>query len=354
MKQETKGNEDIKAPIKQTAAYLIKDVAGINAFDIPGSENIPFVDGPIRFPGKEFKGDQASVGIYQMKPDYNFRTKDGGLNPLGKKLQKLGVDVDDITSDNIQAQTLAGTLILLDNYNKLKENPDFDSKTNLYKGKIPASYILAKSWQAGSGWESREKYQEFLNDLDIDYSDKALNSAASLIGVTEGKSIDPELAKLQQQQAVINAKKAEENRKKAFAEQQKYQAAKADTLRKLPTVAESTAINPIYNQRGPKSFDAASYIAQGPSKTIYTYAGRPGAMYKKDTKGNWYINLGSQTGNQFVKIEDKDGSRTALLNKGAVPSVPKTFKQGGGIYMELTDSEIEQFKKGGYIIEDLD
>jgi len=301
-----------------------------------------------------FEGDEASVGYYQMKPNYNFRTKDGDLNPLGKKLQKLGVEVDDITSNNLEAQTLAGTLILLDNYKKLKENPDFDSKTNLYKGKIPASYILAKSWQAGSGWESREKYQKFLNDLDIDYSDNALNAASNFIDITEGKSIDPELSKLQQQQAVINAKKAEEARKKAFAEQQKFQAAKGDTIRKLPTVAESTSVNTNYTKSGPKQFNASTYIQQGPEKTVYTYAGRPGAMYKKDSKGNWYINLGAKTGNQFVKIQDEDGTRTALLNKGAVPTVPRTYKQGGGIYMELTDSEIEEFRRGGYIIEDLD
>ena len=301
-----------------------------------------------------FEGDEASVGYYQMKPNYNFRTKDGNLNPLGKKLQKLGVEVDDITSNNLEAQTLAGTLILLDNYKKLKENPDFDSKTNLYKGKIPASYILAKSWQAGSGWESREKYQKFLNDLDIDYSDNALNAASNFIDITEGKSIDPELSKLQQQQAVINAKKAEEARKKAFAEQQKFQAAKGDTIRKLPTVAESTSVNTNYTKSGPKQFNASTYIQQGPEKTVYTYAGRPGAMYKKDSKGNWYINLGAKTGNQFVKIQDEDGTRTALLNKGAVPTVPRTYKQGGGIYMELTDSEIEEFRRGGYIIEDLD
>jgi len=332
MQNESESGESWSRLPKEAAATVVKNYLGYG----------------------NFEGDEASVGYYQMKPNYNFKNKDGALNPLGKKLQKLGVEVDDITSNNIDAQTLAGTLILLDNYKKLKENPDFDSKTNLYKGKIPASYILAKSWQSGSGWESREKYQKFLNDLDIDYSDNALNSAANLIGVTEGKSIDPELAKLQQQQAAIRAKKVEENRKKVFAEEQKYQTVKADTARKLPTVAESTAINPIYNQRGPKSFDAASYIAQGPSKTIYTYAGRPGAMYKKDDKGNWYINLGSQTGNQFVKIEDKDGSRSAILNKSAVPSASKKYSQGGGIYMELTDSEIEQFRRGGYIIEDLD
>ena len=332
MQNESESGESWSRLPKEAAATVVKNYLGYG----------------------NFEGDEASIGYYQMKPNYNFKTKDGGLNPLGKKLQKLGVEVEDITSNNIEAQTLAGTLILLDNYNKLKDNPDFDTKTNLYKGKIPASYILAKSWQSGSGWESREKYQKFLNDLDIDYSNNALNSAANVIGVTEGKSINPELAKIQQQQAALKAKQAEAKKKAAFVEQQKYQAAKADTIRKLPTVAESTAVNPIYNQRGPKSFDAASYIAQGPSKTIYTYAGRPGAMYKKDDKGNWYINLGTKTGNQFVKIDDKDGSRTAILNKSAVPSASKKYSQGGGIYMELTDSEIEQFRRGGYVIEDLD
>lgn len=356
MTRESKGAEDWKVAPKQAAAYLIKDVAGMDAFDV----NVPGI-GKVRVPGKEFEGDQASVGVYQIKPDYNFRTKDGGLNPLGKKLQRLGVKVEDITSDNIQAQTIAGTLILLDNYKKLKENPDFDVKTNLYKGKIPASYILAKSWNAGSGWESREKYEKFLNDLDINYSNKALNEAADFIEVTGGKSINSELSTIEQQQKQILEKKQQENAKKQFAARQEEAAVRADTVRKFPTIAESTAVNTNYSQKGPKTFDASTYIQQGPAKTLYTYPGRPGAMYKKDSKGNWYINLGNKTGNQFVKIQDPDGSRTALLNKGAVPSVPKgnlpsvprTFKNGG-IYMELTDSEIEEFRRGGYIIEDLD
>jgi hypothetical protein len=348
MQNETQGNTDWKATPKQTTAYLIKDVAGIDAFDV----NVPGI-GKVRVPGKEFEGDQASIGIYQMKPDYNFKNQDGSLNSLGKKLQKLGVKVDDITSDNVQAQTIAGTLILLDNYKKLKENPDFDVKTNLYKEKIPASYILAKSWQAGSGWESREKYQKFLNDLDIDYSNNALNQASNLIEVTDGKSINPEVSVIQEQQRLALEKKKQENAKKQTAVRQQELAVRADTVRKFPTIAESTSVNTNYTQRGPKPFDVASYTQQGPTKTIYTYAGRPDAMYKKDAKGNWYINLGNQTGNQFVKIDDKDGSRTAILNKGAVPTVPKTFK-AGGIYMELSDSEIEEFRRGGYIIEDLD
>ena len=339
MQNETKGNTDWKTVPKEAAATVWKNYLGQG----------------------NFEGDEASIGVYQMKPNYNFKNQDGGLNPLGKKLQRLGIKVDDITNDNIQAQTIAGTLILLDNYNKLKEDPDFDPKTNLYKGKIPASYILAKSWQAGAGWESRDKYKKFLNDLDIDYSDNALQSAVWNISVTDGKSVNSELGQIKSDQEIINEKKKQELTKKQFAARQEEAAVRADTVRKFPTIAESTAVNTNYSQKGPKTFDASTYIQQGPAKTLYTYPGRPGAMYKKDSKGNWYINLGNKTGNQFVKIQDPDGSRTALLNKGAVPSVPKgnlpsvprTFKNGG-IYMELTDSEIEEFRRGGYIIEDLD
>jgi hypothetical protein len=40
-----------------------------------------------------------------MKPNYNFTNKDGSLNPLGKKLEKLGVNVNDIESSDIDLQT---------------------------------------------------------------------------------------------------------------------------------------------------------------------------------------------------------------------------------------------------------
>ncbi len=49
---------------------------------------------------------------------------------------------------------------------------------------------------------------------------------------------------------------------------------------------------------------------------IYTYSGRPGSYYQK--RGNkWYIS-NSNTGGDYVPIEDPDGKRTAALNKGAV------------------------------------
>lgn len=51
-----------------------------------------------------------------------------------------------------------------------------------------------------------------------------------------------------------------------------------------------------------------------------------------------------------------DDSRDAWISAdGKVgPNGPAYFQNGGGIYMELTDSEIEEFRRCGYIVEDLD
>lgn len=62
--------------------------------------------------------------------------------------------------------------------------------------------------------------------------------------------------------------------------------------------------------------------------SYYTYSGREGAKYRKDADGNWMINLGDQTKNEYVKIEDPTGERTNLLNKQAVENkvVPPPVK----------------------------
>ena len=184
MHMESKGNTGTgyfkRGLAKQPAAYIWKEGLGQG----------------------EFEGDEASWGIYQMKPNYNFKEgkyltkyeyddqgkkikgsaykvsnpRYGQLNDLGKKLKTLGVELDDIF-DSYENQTIAGQLILLENYNHLKEDPKFDRKTGLWDGRIPASYILAKSWQAGSGWQNRDKYQKYLEDTDITYSEEALKHA---------------------------------------------------------------------------------------------------------------------------------------------------------------------------------
>jgi hypothetical protein len=60
---------------------------------------------------------------------------------------------------------------------------------------------------------------------------------------------------------------------------------------------------------------------------IYTYAGRPGSFYQKDSEGNWLIS-NKGTGGQYVPVDDPSGQRTAILNKGAVVTManPTTSK----------------------------
>ncbi len=53
----------------------------------------------------------------------------------------------------------------------------------------------------------------------------------------------------------------------------------------------------------------------------YKYKNRPKASYKKDNNNNWLIKT-SNTGGNFVQIEDPSGERTAILNEQAI-AIPK-------------------------------
>jgi len=68
--------------------------------------------------------------------------------------------------------------------------------------------------------------------------------------------------------------------------------------------------------------DSYAYADGGP---LYTYAGRPGAKYQKDTQGNWLINT---SGEEFTPIKDPTGKRSAILNKNAtIYTNPAKFKR---------------------------
>jgi hypothetical protein len=58
---------------------------------------------------------------------------------------------------------------------------------------------------------------------------------------------------------------------------------------------------------------------------IYTYAGRPGAEYRKSANG-WTIR--TEHTNGFVPVKDPTGKRTALLNAQAKPSTAKASSAG--------------------------
>jgi len=49
----------------------------------------------------------------------------------------------------------------------------------------------------------------------------------------------------------------------------------------------------------------------------FSYDQRPGAVYKVADSGDWFINLGNDTHNEFVKLNDPTGKRTELLKKYA-------------------------------------
>ena len=63
-------------------------------------------------------------------------------------------------------------------------------------------------------------------------------------------------------------------------------------------------------------------------KTVYKYSGRPGAKYKKDKNGNWYINDGKSTNNKYIALNDPDGKRSRVLNKSAKPLIEKASSIG--------------------------
>jgi hypothetical protein len=331
MQNETQGGESNKRIPKQIAATLYKDVLGQG----------------------EFEGDEASIGYYQMKPTLNFVSKDGSLNALGKKLEKLGVDPKDIGTFDIEAQTKAGAIILLDNYEQLKKDKDFNIKTGLYKGKIPASYILAKSWQAGTDWYKREKYQKYLNNFDIDYSNNVLKNALNTMSNTTTSN--------QLQKEYNTVKKGITSREQANADIQRAQSLKelveknnreAEYQKNNPNYAyskkvptESTAVYNSYKD----TFKTPEYTTKPIiESTVYKYPERPGVTYKKDSKGKWYVNSGKATGNKYVPIQDPSGSRTKALVKGAVKA------KEGGMIVNLTQAEIDRYIKDGYVIEQID
>jgi hypothetical protein len=340
MEQETKGGTSRGAGPKEAAATLIKNVAGIDAFDVP-------LIG--RFPGKEFEGDEASVGQYQLKPNLNFRESNGSLNALGQKLEKLGISVEDIDSGNIDAQTKAGTLLLLDAYTSLKKDPDFNIKTGLYKNKIPASYIIAKSWQAGKGWYKRDKYKKYLNDFDITYSNNAIKSTLNNIDfINSDKNLYKEYDTIKKGGALAK----QQERIRLSKEQIKKDAALSELKKRNVYAAESTGVNKSYKEPT-KSFNANDYFSKNNmQKTVYKYSGRPGAKYKKDKNGNWYINDGKSTNNKYIALNDPDGKRSRVLNKSAKPSIAKA--QEGGIVTSLSQDEINQYIRNGYVVEELD
>jgi hypothetical protein len=159
-------SKQVKRKGKETVARLAKNTLGV---------------------GKDFSSDEASRGIYQIKPDMNFPSDSKTL----KNLEALGIKKSELFSDTGN-ETKGALLIMLDNYSKLKKDDRFDPDRNgleIEGNFYPSSYLLAKSWSAGPGWYNRDKYKEYLADYDVDYSNNAL-LAAGRINLTKESTKD--------------------------------------------------------------------------------------------------------------------------------------------------------------------
>jgi hypothetical protein len=85
-----------------------------------------------------------------------------------------------------------------------------------------------------------------------------------------------------------------------------------NTPKTLPakTVAKQTAVKkPVVKEPTTKPTFS--------SKETFSYDNRPGAVYKVADSGDWYINLGKQTQNNFVPMNDPTGERMETLRKFA-------------------------------------
>ena len=241
MGMETKGGTSSWAPIKEKIAVASKNWLGVDptaiSFDEQdigfGLEDGKLKDYQVNVDWKKLfnSNPEASRGDYQLKPGTNFKNKDGSANELEMQLNKLGYAFEDLTNKDTKrytdedgvsrytedrnatsrsAQTAGGMLMLLKYYDELKKDPKFNVETNMYDNKIPASYILSKSWQMGPGWYKKENFKNIINEVDIDYSRNALDKAINAIYVTDSeKSIAQEAAAAK---AAMKKKKDDEYR----------------------------------------------------------------------------------------------------------------------------------------------
>ena len=332
MDNETSSGESMKAYPKEVIAVMTKNLMSID----PGGISKDGID----FKKLLDSDPEASRGIYQLKPEMNFKDKDGKLNKMGKELEKMGVSFNDIASSS-EAQTKAGALMMLNYYANLKKDPDFDVETNLYKGKIPASYLLAKSWQQGGGWYKKEKFSDLINNLDVDYSWSALEGAVDNIAVGDKqKDIKAELRAAKQVKEAQDKARYEKERvdyfnsaegQAAYARQQEKDKAEAEWAKyNSPSSvfyqqpAESTNVNtaPMPQFKRPVLFDEGGPVHSHPHKKgdgFFSYGNNADyfdshAVYsdnlayneqirKRVYSGNWAFNPDTQQLKKLGKAE---------------------------------------------------
>jgi hypothetical protein len=343
MKMESSKGNNFLVPAKQAVAVALKDIDWFGLGDQPASPNLTR-EGIL-------KGREASRGIYQMKPVMNFYDAEGNINERGQELEKLGIIPDDLMQGDSEAQTKAGMLILLNNYNKIKESENYDAKTDMYNGKIPAGYVLAKTWQAGPSWYEKDKYQNVLNNLDVSYSDGALDAAVDNIAI--GGVPAEETGWLDAIWATMNGLPFELNPTGEIDDEVDYKNLGTDNEAALAERAKIVKAK-IEQEREERIVNEAEWAKHNSPDSI---------LYESPSEST-SVNLNLQPipdapdMSSFLAKEEASKARGILSKLGVIDKEAIPTRGDGGeinsdsfIDLELTDEEIRKYEQGGYKIE---
>ena len=349
--------EQLNRKLKETGARVLKNTLGLE---------------------KQFDSDEASRGVFQIKPEMNF--PEG--SPALSKLKQLGIEKDNIF-DNDENQIKAAMVLMLSNYEQLKRDPRYDSEKDgiVLDGQFyPSGYMLAKSWQSGIGnpskedaWYDRDKHKPYLKDYDTDYSVNALNRAAKLrLSKKSDKDLSRDIKfvgdiKFNQ---FIN-RPTQPMLDEELARREESAQANLDWFNNRDD--ESTSVNLPFDVGNfqlatpTESFQEISEpeIKTGQSK--YTRSVTEDELFDDDfTSQDQIIHELPRFDNSpetLEKLKEYKEQGYKLIKKGnkiyvtvkMLPGVTvKTNKQQGGfIELDLTPDEIEQYRKGGFIIEEI-
>lgn len=112
----------------------------------------------------------------------------------------------------------------------------------------------------------------------------------------------------------------------------------------------------LYQIANPESYPEFNQMIQGASKAILKYGGLTTGL--RNTSGNLLMNkkgkrLMAQSGSLSATNELFLGNPLLTKRRRAVYVPGAAFQDGGSIDAELTAEEIDEYKKGGYIVEEL-
>ena len=318
---------------------------------------------------KEFEDDEASRGVYQIKPNMNF--------PKGSKTEKdlkaLGINKSNMF-DSKANETKAAMIIMLNNYDQLKKDPRFDEESNMITldgNNYPASYILAKAWSSGigrpdlqQGWYDREKYKGYLKEYDIDYSNNAIGEGSRIRLQKDSnkdilkdrnfivKSLYEKREPLSEEEQLIfeQASQDRADSSKAWFANRDSESTKVVNNNFFQAPLDFIKDKTYGTRQRTRSFDPLN----DPFSNLYE-----GADQVIDTLPRFSSKQSSEDKEKLIKyrqegytIIPKDGKIYVTVK--VLPGVEiRSSKQQGGIVLDLSEDEIRKYLEAGYVIEEL-